>query len=91
LIGFRKSTIFVFQCSGSGWITNTDNAGLKYRFYYIEVNTGNLKVEIQSISANQIVTKKFDTTYFQLDSSSIDVYCEVTNSIGAVSSKSVTV
>jgi hypothetical protein len=85
--GFRNTTVFLISCPG--WIDD-NTVNLQYSFYTVENNTS-----VQNILANFSYSSetysKFNVRYYQQNSSSINVTCQIMDSMGAVASATTTV
>jgi hypothetical protein len=79
--GYRKTTSFVFDCTG--WQDDIDSKNLVYKFYAIEENTGGLENIIQDWSSSNTCFKVFDVRYYQAVSTNIDVFCQVNDTMKA--------
>ena len=82
--GLYNTTTFVISCVN--WEDDTtESENLEYKFYSIEENTNPNKPNIlHDWSTTNEVSSNFTDVFYTLDSSNINIYCEIRDNYGAI-------
>ncbi len=81
LVGYRKTTNFIFTCNG--FTDDSNKTEFETRFYSIEANTGGLVNTIKNLSLVTTAEWVFDVKYFNLPKTILTIYCEVLDNFQA--------
>jgi hypothetical protein len=85
ILGLRNNTNFIINCLN--WVDENSLSGLTFRYYSIENNTSTQNL-IQDWTNSTEANTVFNVRYYQLPSTTVNVYCDVMDSMGAINSAS---